>query len=159
MKAGSACFGCGDSLSVFGHLGIPARRDSNRHRHDGAQAVDHVEREQQRNLQARLFDRNVLQSIEFCWVVHEQQRTCTARSNFVLDALRFLRLAEIEVLGDLTRLLFRIHPRQQRVGACAYFEIGQRLGRGRLCRLRIRTAKITKATATAAPMRPGLRSN
>ena len=80
------------------------------------QAVDDVKPEQHRNLQPRLFNGNVLQSVDLCRIRHEQERAksgCRQRAHRGLVHLR--SGLGIEVLGELRGLLFRRHPGNQRI--------------------------------------------
>ena len=115
----------GDRLAALDGLGVPGRGHRDRHREDGAQPVDHVEAEQQRDAEPVALDREPLQAVDLGRIGDEQQRARATLLQLRLDHLRLLvgvevqdRLrpcgqAEVEVLGQLTGLLGRCHLSQQ----------------------------------------------
>ncbi len=118
MQADSTRLGRGDRLAILGDLGVPTRSDGNRHGHDRAQPVDHVKAEQERDLEAGLLDRDMLQSVELDRIVHEQERTGARRGHLVRHALRLSRRRrEVEILRNLPGLLLGRHLRDQGIRA------------------------------------------
>jgi hypothetical protein len=63
----------GDRLTALDRLQVPRSGHRDRHRKDGAQAVDDVEPEESRDAQPIAFDREPLQSIDLGGIGLEQK--------------------------------------------------------------------------------------
>ncbi|WSG36433.1 hypothetical protein OHA72_34135 [Dactylosporangium sp. NBC_01737] len=117
----------GDRLPALDRLDVPRRRHRDRHREDRAQPVDDVEPEQHGDPGPVALHGEPLQAVDLGGVGHEQQRPRLAAPERRLHRPRLLphvqaerrvrlrarRQLEVEVLGQLTRLLLRRHAAQQ----------------------------------------------
>jgi hypothetical protein len=91
MDADRACLPGSHRLTLLDDLHIPGRCHRYRDRQDGPQTVDHVESEQQRDVEAVAVDREPLQSIDLRWISNEQQRPCLAPLQGLLHRSGLLR--------------------------------------------------------------------
>ena len=73
FDADSACFFGGDRLRFCSGGRIPRRGHGNRHGEDGPEAVDDVETEDERNVQASVLDREMLETIDFRGIRDEEK--------------------------------------------------------------------------------------
>ena len=118
-------------------------RFAERDREDRPVAVNDVEREDERDLQARLFDSRTLENVHLRRPSHVQGR---AEQSLSREVQVFVTVAAIGLaveLLELAELLLDRHPRQERFDAA--FEIGADLRGGR------RAASETARAATASP--------
>jgi hypothetical protein len=120
-----------DRLAPLDRLEVPGGGHRDRDGEDGAQAVDDVEAEQRRDAQAVALDREPLEPVDVGGIGLEQQRPDAPAAERLLHRAGLLltvdpqrRLvrrprgeAEVEVLGQLPRLLLGGHAAQQLVGS------------------------------------------
>jgi hypothetical protein len=71
---GRPCLASGDGLALLDDAGIPGRGHGDRHRQDRAQAVDHIESEQDADSVPVALDRQPLQPVHLRRIGDEQQR-------------------------------------------------------------------------------------
>ena len=123
VDADGPCLAGGDRLTPLDRRRVPGRRHRDRHRQDGAQPVDDVEPEQRGQPVPVALDGQPLQPVGLRGVGHEQQRADLAPRQRRLDRrglpggrqlrrrarVRVLQAPEVEVLGELTRLLLHGH--------------------------------------------------
>ena len=84
VDADSRCFIGGSGLNLAIQVKIPGCGLRDRHRKDGAEAVDHVEADEQRNVQSRLVDGYVLHAVDLMRVGEEEVGTKLALFNAVV---------------------------------------------------------------------------
>jgi hypothetical protein len=111
--------GGGDARRAGDRGRVEGRRLGERHREDGAPAVDDVEREEERDLEPRLLDRDALQAPRVGHAVERQERPDAPGAHPLLAARRhggagLARRAGEH--GELAELLLGRHEREQRVG-------------------------------------------
>ena len=73
LDAGGAGFAGGHGLRLFGYCRVPTGGHGDGDGIDGAEAVDDVEAEEERNVEAALLDRGVLEAIDFGGVGDEEE--------------------------------------------------------------------------------------
>jgi hypothetical protein len=125
-------------LAAGRQVRVPARRQPERDREDGPKAVDHVEAEQQRDLQPRGVQVPALPGVGLRRLADEQQRSGDAGVHRRLhdpglgpEPLHPFRVgAEAEVLAQLAGLLLQRHLRQQPLGPRLDPALGARPGVG-----------------------------
>lgn len=95
MDTNSARLAGGHGLTTFDGLRVPRGRHGDRDREDGAQSVDDVEADQQRDAEAVALDREPLQAVDLGRVGEKQQRTGNALLQLRLHHLGLLVGVEI----------------------------------------------------------------
>ena len=107
-----------EGLRRFFHRRIPGRRHAERDREDRAIAVDHVEAEQQRDVQPALLEGEMLQPIDLLRIGEPQHR-----ADATVDVVRVCCRGDEPSQRDaghqveLADLLLERHPAEQGVGA------------------------------------------
>ena len=96
---------------------------------DGTKAVNDVEAEDQRNVQPRFFNSEMLVVIDLGWIRNKKQRSQLAFGNGIVNRTR---RAEGKQLIQLAELLFQSHLLEQRVGTLVNCSLVRRSG-GRRC--------------------------
>ncbi len=83
---GAGFFG-GDGLGLLDHCGIPRGSGADRRWEDCAIAVDDVEAEEDRDMEAGFFDRDVLEAVDFFGIGNPEHRAGAALFDDLLDGL------------------------------------------------------------------------
>jgi len=99
-------FSSGDGLGALYCLRIPGRGHGERDRKDGAEAVDDVEPEDERNVQARVVDGEMLETIDLDGVGDEEEGADLALADLLIHLGGW---SEAEELVELTELFFGSH--------------------------------------------------
>src|SRR5271170_1658382 len=119
-----------DALPFFFDRRIPGSGHRDGHGEDGAEAMNDVEAEDERDVEAGLLDGDVLELVDHGGVGHKQQRAELALG----DGIRyFVRLAKHKLLAKLADLLLERHLLQQRGNACVDFAVSALILRGSGC--------------------------
>jgi len=116
-------------LGARGCRRIPGRGHRDGHREDSAEAVDDVEAEDERDVQARFLDGQVLEAVDFSGIGDEEKRSQLTIRNGVVDGFLF---AEIEELAELADFFFQGHLFEKQVGVLAYCRVIGRSSGGSL---------------------------
>ena len=94
----------GDAGGVLDGIDIETRRFAQGHRKDGAESMDHVMREQQRDAQARFLDRDALQLARALRAVHAQEGTDPPLAYLLFAACPGTRTGVAAEAGRLVQL-------------------------------------------------------
>ena len=117
VEPGSACLDGGNAGGACFDRWIPARRHRQRHREDGAIAVDHVSAEQERDAEPRFFHRDPLHLARFGGAgdieIGTDAPLADARALAIVDQAVRRALAPAGDLDELAHLLGDRHSRQQ----------------------------------------------
>ena len=138
VDAGGAGFAGGHGLRVLGGRGVPTGGHGDGDGVDGAEAVDDVEAEEERNVEAALLDGDVLEAIDFGGVGEEEEGADGAGAHHRIH--RGAWLAEDRDLGHLAEFFGEGHLGDELVGELAGLGVGGRGGDGLgdlVCRYRV----------------------
>ena len=128
LDAGGAGFASGHRLRLFGGGRIPTGGEGDRDGIDGAEAVDDVVAEEERNVEAALFDGYVLEAVDLGCVGDEEEGADGAGAGELFGGAR--GWAVEGDLGHLAELFGEGHFGDELVGEGAGFCIGGRGGDG-----------------------------
>jgi hypothetical protein len=105
LDAGCPGFLGGYGLGFFREMRVPGGSHRYRGWEDGVVAVDYVESEENRNVQASLFDGNVLEAVDFFGIGHPKDGAGTVllQNFFHRPAYSLLELIDLDTgeLGEL----------------------------------------------------------
>ena len=120
----------GDGLRLFFNRRVPRCGHGDGNRKDGAEAVDDVEAEDERDVQARLLDRDVLELVDHSGIGNEEQRAELAFGDGAFDLVGF---AKHELLAELADFFLEGHLLEERGDAGVNLLVRDLAGRRSSC--------------------------